>query len=477
MILTTARFFQNRTARLCVFILSLLILGGARLACGQSVDDDANPYPLLGDEAAGSGAAVAGAATVPLTLNSRLGAPYTIYLDFGGFTFTGNWGNNALYSPGTTPAYTVDGDATTFNATELANIKIMWSRIAEKYSSFNVNVTTVDPAVLAGQAGSDLLRQSFYDATPKLMHTVIGGTGSWTSGGGISYIGVTANSQAGTNGYHTDWVFAAQAPTNLQAISEAGAHENGHGFDLWHQSVYNGNTLSNEYDPGNSAKAPTMGNSYSSARGLWRNGPAHVGSNVGPTNQNDVTTILNLGINPGIAIADDGVGHSMGTATALPLSGTNVDFNNAFGVITPSSRTVVANGLANYTADFWSFSVNSALGLLNLTANAGRETITPGTADPGATLDSSLLILNSQGNVVASSITSNLSESISTSLPAGSYFAEVQSAADPANDGYYDIGSYFLTGSIIAVPEPATWLLLAIGATLVVSARRRLSAI
>jgi hypothetical protein len=382
----------------------------------------------------------------PLTLNSRPGAAYTIYLDFGGFSFSGNWGNNASFTPGITLAYNIDSDATTFSPTELADMKEIWSRVAEKYSWANVNVTTVDPAIAAGQAGTDAQRQVYYDNTAKLMHTVIGGNGSWTSGGGISYLTVTGKSQPGSNGYHTDWIFSENLGDGYpQFVGEAAAHENGHGFGLSHQSDYNGNTLVNEYSEGDSLRAPTMGIAYYAQRGLWKVGTAHVNNN-GPTTQNDIQTILNTTNNPSIAIANDGIGHTRTTATALPMNGTSINFNTALGVIAPSSTNPSTSGLSNYTTDFWSFTTSAAK--VNITANTGRESITPGTADPGATLDASLEILNTSGNVVASSITSNLSETINTNLAAGSYYAEVLSAADPSNTGFFDVGSYFLTGSI-----------------------------
>src|SRR4029079_14194656 len=79
-----------------------------------------------------------------------------------------------------------------------------------------------------------------------------------------------------------------------------------------------------------------------------------------------------------------------------------------------------------------------------------------GTPDPGATLDASLEILDSLGSVLYTSASANnLSASLFVNLPAGNYFAHVMSAADPTASNYYDIGSYFLTGSF-AVPEPST---------------------
>ena len=102
-------------------------------------------------------------------LSSRPGSAYTVYLDFAGFTFTGVWVNSG--TPGVTPAYNnVTGS---FGAADQATITNVWAWVAEKFAPFNINVTTIDPAVAAGQAGSDAQRQAYYDATAKLMHTVI----------------------------------------------------------------------------------------------------------------------------------------------------------------------------------------------------------------------------------------------------------------------------------------------------------------
>lgn len=409
---------------------------------------------------------------------SRPGAPYTLYLDFGGFTFNGLWGGQGNQVPGTTPAYTVDSNATAFTATELANIKIIWSRVAEKYSAFNVNVTTIDPAAAAGQAANDTQRQSYYDTHSRVMHTVIGGGGGWTGGGGVSYIGVANNAYTGTgfsNGYHTNWVFSAQAPSNLQFVAEASAHEDGHGLNLYHQSDYNGNTLVNEYSSGtgtgSGSKAPIMGNSYSAERGLWKIGPSHI-NNGGPTNQNDPSKIMssNSGLLPWI---NDGIGHTLQTATPLPLNGLAVDFNLAKGVIVPTTSFPSSTaGSANYTSDYWSFSTGA--GLVTLSVNAGRQSINPGFSDPGAMLDASLPILDTAGTVLHTSATSALSQALSVNLAAGNYVARVYSAGDPLSLNFYDMGSYFLKGTVAAVPEPtAVVLILVVVCSAVLCTRQR----
>ena len=195
--------------------------------------------------------------------DSRPDAAYTLYLDFGGFDYNGAWAGR---TPGSTPAYDSDGNASSFSARELNDIQKIWARTAEKYTAFNINVTTVDPAA-SGLA--DASRQSYYDNTARVMHTVVGGDGSWIGGGGYSYVGTMKNSSAqygALNGAHTNWVFANLAPEYLQFVAEATAHENGHGLGLNHQSDLTvGSGQDREYSLGDNAHdgqssvAPVMG--------------------------------------------------------------------------------------------------------------------------------------------------------------------------------------------------------------------------
>ena len=96
--------------------------------------------------AALAGVALCGKARADLTVpaySSLPGVPATLYLDFNG-DFTPSFGP---YSNITTPAYDIDGNTSSFSTQELSNIQHIWSGVAEKYSPFNINVTTVDPGI------------------------------------------------------------------------------------------------------------------------------------------------------------------------------------------------------------------------------------------------------------------------------------------------------------------------------------------
>src|SRR5207302_2003352 len=120
---------------------------------------------------------------------------------------------------------------------------------------------------------------------------------------------------------------------------------------------------------------------------------------------------------------------------------------------------------------------------ITLTVNDGGELITPGAADPGVTLNSSLTILNAAGNFVASAplSSSTLTETFTGALTPGTYFAQIASFGGYTSSydltaSYYDMGSYFLTGSGFspaAVPEPAARIVIILMAPLLWGRRRR----
>lgn len=392
-------------------------------------------------------------------LHSRRGAAYTIYLDFAGFNYTGTWLGD---TPGDTQAF--DGVASTgsFNAAQQAQITEIWARVAQAYAPFDVNVTTIDPAFFAGKDDTDFDRQNYYDDTPRLMHTVIGNDdSSWLSGspaGGVSRIGSTkydsSNYYFGDHGIHTNWIFDLNLANTPQYIADAAEHENGHGFGLRHQSDFDSSgNLINEYstNSGSPDIGPIMGAPYQAVRAAWAVGNADVGTADNPVEQtqNDVAVILN---NPGLSRVQDGIGHTMASATPLFLTGNTIDYTRAKGVIVPDSQTNPSPDPGRTLSDYYSFYVANDNTPVTITANSGTDYITPGTADPGATADLSLWIYDPNGDLVGVANDSTLSETISLKLNQGLFHVQVGTVSGTfgtfANDDtYYNIGSYFLTGS------------------------------
>ena len=456
-------------------------------------------------------------------LSSRPGADYTIYLNVAGFTFTGAWGGSSN-NPGTTLAVNDRLPTDTFTTDEQTQIKAIWSRVAQSYVGFNVNVTTVDPAIAAlGAGATDAQRQVFYDATPNMMHTIVGSqnraalvglpdsdpgttdmnpSGKWYSTGadGVSGLGIVAG-VTGNATDHTNWMFTeAQAGAatggviNGDYIGAVSAHENAHAFGLYHQGDWNGATKVNEYSLGDTtggdgSYVPIIGQAAGKQRVTWR-----VGDTGGPTDTrtpiNDIQSMLSINnVSNGrtgtanLHLVNDGIGHTLATATPLPVIGDLVNFSLATGVIVPNSESnPLAIGAGNYAQDWFSFTLASSA-MITLTANNGTQFLTAGVADGVGTLRSTLSIYDGNGLSIGTAIedSSTLFETFMGNLTAGTYYAKVGSFGGheqiaPAFNSaqYFDRGAYFLTGSGFAavVPEPGTMILLGAGSILLFRRRR-----
>lgn len=347
--------------------------------------------------------------------SSRPQASVKLFLDFDG-DFTPVWGS---FSPGITPAYSIDGDATTFTPAELESIRQAWSGVAEAFSPFNIDVTTIDPGPLSHF-------QSY--------RIVIGGTGSWYGppAGGVAYAGGFF-----TQGLPlTAFVFSANLrpddPLHASFVAAATAHESGHGFGLLHQSTWDGNTLLDEYNRGDAHKAPIMGSSYRK-RGVWWLGPS---SNSPYAIQDDLYILSNFENGFGYR-ADD---HGNTPAGATPLVG------SVTGVIEKTSDV-----------DFFTYQ-----------STGGATVFTLAPAEFGAMLDGTLALYDAGGTLLQLADTTSLGESIAAELMPGSYFLAVGS-----HGAFGDIGQYTLSVGLARVPEPSAIFLAGTGVVACTRRRRR----
>ncbi len=337
-------------------------------------------------------------ASIPV-LNSYPSAYVQIYLDFDGDPAR-TWNG---YNVPVTPAFDTDGDPTTFSDQELASIQEIWARVAEKYSPFNVNVTTVRPADFSDRHA---------------LHLIIGGNAlGWNPSlpggiGGVSEVGDFSDG-VGTNVY----VFPPNLSNNPKPIAECAAHESGHAFYLQHQSTWVGSTKT-EYSTngGSTLKAPIMGNSYGAARGLWWYGTSSISS---ASIQDDLYYLTFPGVNLDYRPQDHG--QSIATADALTVNGTTL---TGSGVIAQTTDT-----------DYFSF-----------TTPAGSVIFNVNVAQYGPMLDAAVELRDSSGTVLASADTASLGETITYSIPtAGTYYLVVKS-----HGCYGDIGQYTVSGTIPA---------------------------
>jgi hypothetical protein len=341
--------------------------------------------------------------------NSRPSAHAKIFLEFRGNTTT-DWGGLV---PGTTPAYDVDGNPTSFSQTELDNVHQIWQRVSEKFSPWDINVTTVDPGVY-----------NPYDTA----RIVIGGNGKndgsnyWYGGanpaGGISYVGGFTNPDPNIT---TAFVFSGNLGNGFpKYVAEASAHETGHLFGLIHQSVYSGTQKILEYNPGTGtgpgSKAPIMGRSYEAERGLWWKGQDSLIWNHIQYDLDSFAGDVNL-----FDFRPDDHADTFDQADALQISGTSA----------------LGSGVIEYMTDKDFFSFATLGGQIHLEIDP---------FSPGGMLDASLALYDINGTLLQLAATSSLSESIDTILAPGQYELAVLSAGKYGDVGQYTVGAY--------VPEP-----------------------
>ncbi len=325
----------------------------------------------------------------PLTsipvLNSRPGAPASVYLDFNGDTTT-NWGG---YHPGVTPAMDFDGDNKTFSDAELATMREAWQRVSEDYSPFNVNITTVDPGTYLNG---------------KTMRVVVGGSSAWygTAVAGLSFVGAFSNDQP-----NTSYVFVN---ANAGYMADIISHEAGHGFGLGHQERYNADgTLADAYADGDSVSTPIMGGG--SGRAVWWKGDSGGKGVI----QDDADLIA--GAANGFGYRADDYGNTSFLPSALAADGTG-------GWI----GTGVIETLAD--RDWFSFTI---------AGGNGRTVVTVNPAEFGPDLDAKVELRNAAGGLLESYDTSSLGESFSVDLPAGDYRVGVMSHGRAGDLGQYTV--------------------------------------
>lgn len=351
-------------------------------------------------------------------LSSLPSSKMTIYLDFNGHTTSGTrW--NMMYSGGedfTTPAFSTDSDTSTFSDAEIQRIENIWSRVAEDYAPFDVNVTTVAPPA------GDLIDSNGSDDRWGI-RVVIGGTYSdWyrtdgSASGGVAFVG------------SFDWdqdapvfVFEDALGNGLEKyVAEAVSHEVGHSLGLRHHS-----TFSSEYYTGHDNWAPIMGNSYYKAVTQWSHGEFNQAKR--PT-QGDVDILGDGG--EGVTFRADDFGDTIDTAFSLPMG-----LSETLGVITQASDI-----------DF--FRIDSGTGMLTLDVQA------PG-IQPN--LDLGLTLLDDLGNeLLTTTPTDTLDAFISLEVIEGTYYLLVDGVG--TGDGvtgytdYGSIGTYLVSADVPPIIE------------------------
>ncbi|RYB92018.1 hypothetical protein EUA93_18110 [Nocardioides oleivorans] len=304
-------------------------------------------------------------------LSSRPQSSRTIYLDFDGATYSGTkWKNGAEI---VSAPFSIDDDATTFNAEERAQVFLAWKVVAEDYAAFDVNVTTRKPDASA------LTRTSSADTTygMPIVITPTNSVGDSCACGGLSYVGMfgTVN---GT-GYQPSWAFTYGSGTNGYNIGQVVAHEIGHSFGLSHDG-----TSDSSYYSGAKGWAPIMGSSYNQRASHWSKGE-YAGAN---NTEDDIAIIAKTAPLLADDHGDDKVGAtqiSVGSTTS-GIIGSRSDVD-AFTFTASGTTTLSVAGPAGISDLDAQITVQNAVGLTIATLNTVGDVATDDTMSATWTAD------------------------------------------------------------------------------------------
>ena len=368
-------------------------------------------------------------------LHSLPSARHTIYLDFNGHTTTKTaWNKNFTADEAfTSPSYSVDAKPS-FTPVELTNIQDIWSRVAENFAPFDIDVTTEDPPI-------DRLTKSGTNDLYWGTRVVIGGSyEQWygEASGGVAYRG----------SFNFIWeedtpafVFSDNTGKGSpSAVATAVSHEIGHTLGLAHdgQAAIFGTATEyyNGHGSGETSWAPIMGNGYDAQILQWSRGEYFFANNK----QDDLAIITSKN---GFGFRPDDYGNTLTTATFVATPGGSAVFN---GIITQQTDVDVVR--------FFTYDKLK----LKITPKA-----------PGASLDVVARIWNASGKQIDSSNPTNmLSAAFDLMLPPGFYSLAIRGTGKgTANDGYTaygSLGSYSV--SVETNPQPPLVSIAAIDAML-----------
>ncbi len=367
-------------------------------------------------------------ALVAPVFHSHPGAPATLYLNFVGSPAF-DWGGTRAHGAGSNdapiPGFTTDSDANNFSQTEINAIASIFGIVAEKFSPFNLDVTTQDP-------GNRTHGVTITDH--------IGGSNSdwYGKGGGVSQIGSFTNTDLVPDIFawsgDLNWTPNADPLSNGSTFSidflggNTIPHEAGHAFGLEHQRTPGaaGQPL-NEYYNGDATRSPIMGNSANgdnaSKRGIWWLTNMEAGQQSPDPIQNDLAVIS--GANNGFGYRPD-----------------DWSYANYFTMpVAPDGSLGPVNGLIENTSDVdpFRFAAIGSTGTFKITSVLSAAG--GGMLEPSGRLVDAITHQPIPFNIVVSGTTATLSSS--SMVPGHDYFVEVRSFG-----GYCDIGQYFVSGNL-----------------------------
>ncbi|MCC2616161.1 fibronectin type III domain-containing protein [Aestuariibacter halophilus] len=358
-------------------------------------------------------------------LHSNPGSSNTIFLDFnGGLISQRAWGGGASYDA---EPYDLDGNPFDFNATERARIHEIWTRIADDFAAFDVNVTTEAPSSFGPNTGW-LLFTKDTDANGNAMPS--------QGAGGVAYVGVWGRSNY--TYYQPALVYYNRLGSGASTyMAEAGSHEMGHNFGLSHDgtstvSYFRGLGADNEP----SSWAPIMGVGYAKNVTQWSRGEYPDANQL----QDDIAIITGK-----LGDSADSEGTSA-TPVALVLDA-NGQFSASNRELDPGNTLTDNKGTVQISDSDW-FQFSAGSGPAEFRATPAWDAFTRSTRR-GANLDIGLRLYDASGALIAEATDDyETNVVLSTTLAQGLYVLEVFGSEGIYASDYGSQGHYYLNGQV-----------------------------
>ncbi|MFY8275387.1 M12 family metallo-peptidase [Pseudoalteromonas sp. SSDWG2] len=393
-------------------------------------DDNGEIYYVeMGLSVAPSATVQASTQTLPeidvFNLHSKPAAANTVYLDFDGGEVSGRaWGGGTSYA---TLPYDLDGDPASFNDSERARIHEIWTRMADDFAAFDINVTTQAPATFGPNTGWVLFTKDT-DANGIAMPS--------QGAGGVAYVNVWGRSDY--TKYQPAFAYYNRLASGAaNTMAEAGSHELGHNLGLSHDgtsttSYFSG--LGENLDV--NSWAPIMGNSYRKNITQWSIGEYPDANQF----QDDIAIITSK---LGASSDTEGTQTSPNTLTMDEFG----QFSATNREADPSNAQMANKGTIQQGDSDW-FQFSAGTGAAQFNANPAWDAFTR-ESRRGANLDIGLRLYNAQGDVIAATDgQSDSNASLSLDLAEGVYTLEVYGASGPYVSNYASQGHYYLSGYV-----------------------------
>jgi Bacterial Ig domain/Metallo-peptidase family M12B Reprolysin-like len=393
-------------------------------------------------------------------LHSLPGASKTVFLDFDGHTITNTaWNAASGVASYAAVAFDLDGDPTSFSIDERNRIAETWHRIAEDYASFDIDVTTEQPAAFGPTVGRLLFTRNT-DGNGVAMPS--------QGAGGVAYVNVFGASNYASY-YSPALVYFNQLGSGFAPyIAEAASHEFGHNLGLSHDGVVDGtqnpkclNTTAYYCGLGNglSSWGAIMEVGYYTNVTEWSKGEYPSANN----SQDDLSVIGSK-----LTYRPDSVSNILTGATPLAINPSNGSITVTTPETDPANSEWVNKGIIETATDVDYFWFDANTGPINITVTPAWAAYTR-SSTRGANLDVEVKLYDQSGTLITTNSPSDDTfATLATNVNAGRYYIAISGAGNsliPYSD-YGSLGEYFISGTITPSaadttapnPNPMTWV-------------------